>query len=952
MLNKILALFLLVGTLLISGGCFKPLSKHHQDADSDMSLNATCGEFDGQKFRCIATRVNGKNCVFDDKAKKCTIKSVCSGLSATSCEAAPGCAYYKSWRDTTIGYCLSVSEQTSTCSALSKDHCELTNLSKEKCFLVANRCRGASEYDSNGFDSNGDHQNGTRYDDLGFDYLGINRDTGVIYGPDNRDINGRDRRGFDRSARLRDGREYDDYGFNAAGLQADGRDRDARNFDAAGLQPDGRDRDARGFNIARLWRNGSTRDARGFDAQGRLFDGAVRDARGFDAAGNLANGHDRDELGFDAIGQWFGGGNRNDRGFDVNGRLAGGALRDDRGFDARGFLADGRDRDARGFRANRRLANGARRDARGFDADGHHISGRMERPFNDLASEAVAVDANGFTVDGLFYFDLSQHDALGFNANGIHQITGQEWGPLGFNRSGRNAFGFLADHRHINGTFYDEHGFDVNGNHNVTGGPQNAAGFNRDGIHVATAQRYHNGRNIDGRTLSEQREHEVGPRCYIHLALPGGVMDHHGQPDLRGNIQQLPAGYANSDLFVRAIEERCSELVGKVELQAGQTLAQRRAELIDQINLNNLTYQAQRLQTSSYNYIQRDNALPLYVEGLTHGGGNGKFWRTNSVSYLGEAGIDAGGLRRDFRDRVSEQLKPMFNRLAARMKIDEGFNQFARCVAPGEAETLQNCMKNVGQTFGKLSLVDTDAGQVPQGVPYVKLGYNILAEILGKEFEQVVDVLALLRLVDPDALEMQLRWFALNDDQIEDMWLNFDEFGLPEREVNAANFFEYVVKKVKKDFLFPQVNKSFVQGFLSVVPQNLLEDLNMESLALVLEGNPTTVESVEPKIVVSNAGARAAELKRWLIEIIREESARAPDIDFLGSLLRYWTGSSIVPGGAQNLNISVIGHWEIGRLPESHTCFFRMDIPLYLTKDAFKQKIIQAVTETGGFLIQ
>lgn len=172
------------------------------------------------------------------------------------------------------------------------------------------------------------------------------------------------------------------------------------------------------------------------------------------------------------------------------------------------------------------------------------------------------------------------------------------------------------------------------------------------------------------------------------------------------------------------------------------------------------------------------------------------------------------------------------------------------------------------------------------------------------------------------------------------------------RAVDENNFFEYATLPIK-DILFPRINDSFVAGFLSVVPRRALNGVNMKTLELLLEGNPTTVESMEPKLVVESPAYNAgnAIIKQWLIEIVREELARDPQRDFLGNLLRFWTGSSTVPG-TSDLRVVILENQNPASLPVAHTCGLYIEIPRYAQKVDFKTKLLQAVELAGGFLIQ
>lgn len=45
--------------------------------------------------------------------------------------------------------------------------------------------------------------------------------------------------------------------------------------------------------------------------------------------------------------------------------------------------------------------------------------------------------------------------------------------------------------------------------------------------------------------------------------------------------------------------------------------------------------------------------------------------------------------------------------------------------------------------------------------------------------------------------------------------------------------------------------------------------------------------------------------------------------------------------------IAVIEHWEKDRLPESHTCFFAIDIPVYETEEILEKKLLTSIRFCG-----
>jgi hypothetical protein len=1004
----------------------------HQDGPFDR-FSQSCTKFNGDRDGCFRA-ANGRNCVFNEATSQCVEERSCFHLDEGSCNGQPKCKFFKNWRDSTKGECFEANKPRQSCNSLPSDHCEFEELSIEKC-VYALYCRPDRDFDANtGFAFDGMHRNGTSYNDEGFGRDGRHRVTWDIYGPNNRDINGRDRRGFDLNGRLANGSTRDDRNFDANGRLPDGNTRDARGFDAAGLlvngsrydargfnahnfhqngsdrsdrnfdvhgrlpngatrdprgfdaeglQPDGSRYDSRGFGLdgrvasgsrmnsrgfdvtGRLW-NGSRRDARNFDVDGRLPDGSTRDAHGFDADNHWTNGSDRDDRGFDVHGRLPNFSSRDARGFDIDGRLANGNSRDVRGFDARGLLSNGNRHDARGFDINGRLANGSTVDQFGFNADGEHRGGRTEHPLNDPSTAQVPVDAHGFTVDGLHYLTMTDRDNYGFNRLGIHETTNTRLGPNDFNWDGLNPYGFRRNGMHLNGSLYDDNGFAHNALHRDNNSLLNSAGFNRDGFYRDSGLRVNPaGQNIWGRLADEQREFEVGPSCYIP-----GLNDYQARPDVRSGVTNFPVTFPDAETFLRAIEEKCRDLIQPVRLQPGEDLATKRDNLIVRANAQNPTLRpvlsggnVPTLHTFygvDRNGVGAESVLGKYIRSAAQS----PLHSVSNVRFLDEMGIDSGGLRRNFKDMVGNQMRPMFKVEGQGLRLDKDYTDFATCLKAGEAPSKEACFKNIGTTFARLAFIDK------VGNSSVKLGISTLHYLLGTNFDKLEDILALQLLEDRLAFNNALEMLKYDRDQIENLYMDFDELDQAQREVTVDNLQEFISAKVKFS-LFRDEERWFAEGFDTVAPHLSSLGLNAKELALLLQGNPISPEAINGILEIKYLSpADEIDFRNLFMKVIKDKAATNPE--FLEKLLRFWTGTASLPSRVTQtgdrdhklyLHVQSSGNWNENRFPEAHTCFNYLDIFHYRAAsqnpvdiaakaDFVYEKLKTAIENTAGFDIQ
>ncbi|HXW60375.1 MAG TPA: hypothetical protein VEK06_02440, partial [Myxococcota bacterium] len=239
---------------------------------------------------------------------------------------------------------------------------------------------------------------------------------------------------------------------------------------------------------------------------------------------------------------------------------------------------------------------------------------------------------------------------------------------------------------------------------------------------------------------AEARELEVGAACYIP-----GPNDAYRRKNHRSGILYLPNGYANAEQFVRAIEDRCKTFYAPIQSNVNESQTQKRARIITSIYQPLFPDEGKR-----FDNIQQADVFPVYLESLFSDADLGRYYKTIHIKYVGQAGIDVGGLLRDFLDRVSDKLKTMFEHVPnSDREMPKSLNNFDVCTVPTQARDKKNCWENIGAMFAKLSFIENQRG-TPPGVPHVKLPYLLLNKLVGKNFNDLVDYLATLKLDDPE----------------------------------------------------------------------------------------------------------------------------------------------------------------------------------------------------------
>ncbi|KAF2720742.1 HECT-domain-containing protein [Polychaeton citri CBS 116435] len=173
-------------------------------------------------------------------------------------------------------------------------------------------------------------------------------------------------------------------------------------------------------------------------------------------------------------------------------------------------------------------------------------------------------------------------------------------------------------------------------------------------------------------------------------------------------------------------------------------------------------------------------------------------------------------------------------------------------------------------------------------------------------------------------------------------------------EVTNENKHEYVElitewriqKRVEEQF------NAFVQGFHELIPADLVNVFDERELELLIGG----IADIDVDDWKKHTDYRGYTENDPVIQNFWK-CIRSWDAEQKSRLLQFATGTSRIPvngfkdlqgsDGPRRFTIEKSG--EDNQLPKSHTCFNRIDLPLYKTYEALQQKLTWAVEETVGF---
>jgi hypothetical protein len=348
-------------------------------------------------------------------------------------------------------------------------------------------------------------------------------------------------------------------------------------------------------------------------------------------------------------------------------------------------------------------------------------------------------------------------------------------------------------------------------------------------------------------------------------------------------------------------------------------------------------------------YASRANILSGAMQ--CFGATNGPIIRpgTITVVFLGEDGIDAGGLRREWFYLVGREIVNGDNGILIETEPFSG-----RFIPSTIGD---NNMEFVGKFVAKAI---RDGHTVP--IRFAKVIYRYILEGL----DNVRLDLDMYTEQSPDHVR-SLRWI-LENDELSEEWdeatqdLSFSvdviELGVhrvhdlivggSEVRVSEGNKEEYVQRLIdfKMREAFRSQLESFLDGFFAVLPRGDWQNIfTPDELEIIIAGHA--------EVHVADLRAHTQYLSyvesdqqiEWFWEVVGDF-----DQTQLASLLQFNTGTPLAPvGGFARLPLKIarVGLHENpanNPLPSAHTCSNQLDLPAYTSKEELRDKLVRSLT--------
>mmetsp|Transcript_28732 Transcript_28732/g.58997 ORF Transcript_28732/g.58997 Transcript_28732/m.58997 type:complete len:853 (-) Transcript_28732:12-2570(-) len=338
-----------------------------------------------------------------------------------------------------------------------------------------------------------------------------------------------------------------------------------------------------------------------------------------------------------------------------------------------------------------------------------------------------------------------------------------------------------------------------------------------------------------------------------------------------------------------------------------------------------------------------------------------KIWR---FEFIGETGVDAGGLAREWFQLVTEAcFDPDMG-----LWLSSSTNQMAMRINPASEISCPEdhliYFRFLGRVMGK-ALFDGQlvSGHMVRHMYKHILGWPITFDDLELADEEYYNSLSsLLKVDDVGAMCLDFTFTedALGTNKVVELMEGGSNVDVTNE--NLPEFLQSNLKYHLMDRVKPQLTELLL-GFYDVVPEPLLTIFDFQELELLMCGLPTIDidDWMKYTIYQGEYEAKGASSKtcKWFWDIVRNEF----DQETRARLLQFVTGTSGVPsrgfsvlqgndGNIRQFCINGVSK-DFTLYPKAHTCFNRIDLPVYSSKDELREKLTVAVaTSATGFDIE
>ncbi|KAJ0408344.1 hypothetical protein P43SY_003070 [Pythium insidiosum] len=311
------------------------------------------------------------------------------------------------------------------------------------------------------------------------------------------------------------------------------------------------------------------------------------------------------------------------------------------------------------------------------------------------------------------------------------------------------------------------------------------------------------------------------------------------------------------------------------------------------------------------------------------------------ITFENEAGIDSGGLTKDWFLQVSQLAREKKRGLFK--ECDQGLYEI-----DSRSMTRIHDFKFLGTLMAK-AIFDRQSLDLP------------LCDAVLKHFLQLKIEMNDLRQMDAQ-FHKSLVWMLENDiadvidetfsvevegpsgkPSIEDLKENGRD--IPVTDANKAEYVDLVLQWRTAYGVQAQLD-AMIKGFSQLIPLAALRVFDLDEFRMLINGKPSIdVEELRANTVFQGGYNEHSQVVLWLWQALREFT-----LEMRGLFLKFMTGTNKIPldGFEPPLNITK-SDLENDALPRTHTCFNQLVLPDYTSYEALVHKVTFAIQNAEGF---
>ncbi|DBA03405.1 TPA: hypothetical protein N0F65_002813 [Lagenidium giganteum] len=314
------------------------------------------------------------------------------------------------------------------------------------------------------------------------------------------------------------------------------------------------------------------------------------------------------------------------------------------------------------------------------------------------------------------------------------------------------------------------------------------------------------------------------------------------------------------------------------------------------------------------------------------------------ITFANEAGIDSGGLTKDWFLQISK------------LAVAKPRHLFKPCDA-GHYEIEPTSFKNtqhlqqfkfLGKFIAK-AIFDRQTMDLP------------LCDTIFKLFLHQTLTLDDLKAIDSQ-FHKSLVWMLENDiagvidetfsveveapgNKVDVVDLKENGRDIPVTDLNKQEYVDLILKWRTEYGIKSQLDAIF-QGFATLIPLASLKVFELAEFRMLVNGKPTIdVEELRANVVFQGGYNEHSQVVLWLWQALREFP-----LELRGHFLKFMTGTNKIPldGFEPPLNLTK-SDLDPQALPRTHTCFNQLVLPEYSSYETLVDKITFAIKNAEGF---